>query len=136
MRRGGNQTVEVEVAVPLPTHTPTPRPTSSSGGAAGTSKEHGTVHVVVFVDENRSETYDPQEGVLGAGVLLMSQADPGLVWTAETDMLGQVHLTDTPPGSYTLLIPHLGYAETLNFRGGDLTLDVLVRAVQLPALIP
>lgn len=135
---GGNQTVEVEVTVPLPTHTPTPRPTSNSGSGGGSTsgKERGTVHVVVFVDENRSETYDPKEGVLGAVALLMSQANPGQVWTGKTDVLGQVHFEKTPSGNYTLLIPHLGYAETVTFRGEDLTLDVLVPAIQLPILIP
>jgi hypothetical protein len=132
---GGKQTVEVEVIVPLPTHTPTPRPTGSSGGSRG-GKEPGTVHVLVFVDENRSETYDPQEGVFGAAVFLMSQADPATIWAGDTDAQGQVHFEKTPSGSYTLLIPHLGYAETVNFRGEDLTLDVLVQAIQLPALIP
>jgi len=135
---GGNQTVKVQVTVPLPTHTPTPKPTgSSSGGGSSTSdKGQGTIHAVVFVDENRSETYDPQEGVLGAMVLLMSQADPGQVWTGGTDALGQVHFEKTPSGSYTLLIPHLGHAEAVTFRGEDLTLDVLVPAIQLPTLIP
>ena len=133
---GGDQTVDVEIIVPLPTHTPTPRPTASGGGSSKSGKEQGTVHVLVFVDENRSETYDPQEGVLGAAVFLMSQADPARVWTHETDTLGQVHFDKTPSGSYTLLIPHLGHAETVTFRGEDLTLDVLVEAIQLPALIP
>ena len=132
---GGDQRVEVEVIVPLPTHTPTPRPTANSGGARK-ARGKGTVHVLVFVDENRSETYDPQEGVLGISVYLMSQADPARVWTSGTDSLGQAHFGETPSGSYTLLIPHLGHAETVTFRGGDLTLDVLVEAIQLPALIP
>jgi hypothetical protein len=133
---GGNQTVEIEVAVPLPTPTPTPKPTSSSGAGNTNRGGLGTIHAVVFVDENRSESYDPQEGVLGIEALLMSQADPALVWRRETDAQGQVHFEDIPAGSYTLLIPHLGRAQTLNFREGDLTLDVLVLAIQLPSLIP
>jgi len=139
---GGNQTVEVEVAVPLPTHTPmassqmTPLPTGSSGGGSPKRGGQGTIHVVVFVDENRSKGYDPQEGVLGATVLLMSQAAPGQVWSRESDALGQVPVEEAVAGSYRLLIPHLGRAQTVNYRQGDLTLDVLVPAIQLPARIP
>jgi hypothetical protein len=94
------------------------------------------VHVVVFVDENRSEAYDPQEGVLGAVITLMSQADPGHLWTAATDTQGQARVPKVPSGSYTLLIPHLGHAETVSFRGDDLTLDVLVAPIRLPSRIP
>ena len=133
---GGNETVEVQVGVPLPTQTPTPKPASSGGSAGGSKPGKGTVHVVVFVDENRSEAYDPQEGVLGAVITLMSQADPGQLWSAATDNQGQVHFPKVPSGSYTLLIPHLGHAETVSFRGDDLTLDVLVSPIRLPSRIP
>ena len=134
----------MEIIVPLPTHTPTPtakeavlrRPTASGGGSSKSGKDQGTVHVLVFVDENRSDTYDPQEGVFGAAVFLMSQADPATIWAGATDTQGQAHFEKTPFGSYTLLIPHLGHAETVTFRGEDLTLDVLVKAIQLPVLIP
>jgi hypothetical protein len=138
---GGDETVEVQVSVAPPTATPTPKP-AQAGGGGGTSGKKGTVHAVVFVDENRSEAYDPQEGVLGALVTLMSQADPGQLWTAATDEQGQAHFPKVPSGSYTLLIPHLGYAEAFSiaeggtFRGEDLTLDVLVAPIQLPAVIP
>lgn len=130
---GGNETVSVQVAVPLPTHTPTPEAGTSSGGSP---RDKGTVHVLTYVDENRSLSYDPQEGVLGVEVLLMSQADPALVWSALTDARGQVHLGNIPAGNYTLLIPHLGHAQTLSYRGDDVTLDVLVEAIQLPVRIP
>jgi hypothetical protein len=133
---GGDETVEVQVSVPLPTPTPTPKPANSGGSAGGSEPGKGTVHVVVFVDENRSDAYDPQEGVLGAVITLMSQADPGQLWTAATDTQGQAHLQQVPSGSYTLLIPHLGYAETVSFRGDDLTLDVLVAPIRLPSRIP
>jgi hypothetical protein len=132
---GGDETVEVQVSVPLPTPTPTPKP-ASSGGSGGAKPGKGTVHVVVFVDENRSDAYDPQEGVLGAVITLMSQADPEELWTAATDIRGQAHLPQIPSGSYTLLIPHLGQAETVSFRGDDLTLDVLVSPIRLPSRIP
>ena len=114
---GGDETVEVQVSVPLPTPTPTAKPASSGGSGGGAKPGKGTVHVVVFVDENRSEAYDPQEGVLGAAVTLMSQADPGQLWTAATDAQGQAHFPKVPSGSYTLLIPHLGHAETVIFQG-------------------
>jgi hypothetical protein len=134
---GGDETVEVEVTVPLPTSTPTPKPTGSAGGGGGNAKAgKGTVHAVVFVDENRSEAYDPQEGVLGAAVTLMSQADPGQVWSAATDVAGQAHFAQVPQSSYTLLIPHLGHAETVTVRGEDVTVDVLVAPIQLPVRIP
>ena len=88
------------------------------------------------MDENRSQAYDPQEGVLGAGVTLMSQADPGRLWTAATDEHGQAHFAQVPAGSYRLLIPHLGHAEVVTFRGQDLTVAVLVAPVPLPVRIP
>ena len=132
---GGDQTVEVEVIVPLPTHTPTPRP-ATGGTASNKSGKPGTIHVLVFVDENRSKTYDPDEGVFGAAAFLMSQADPTILWAGQTDTQGQIHFEQTPSGSYALLIPHLGHAETVTFRGEDLSLDVLVEAIQLPILIP
>jgi hypothetical protein len=135
---GGDETVEVEVAVPLPTPTPQAAQSGSSGGTAATK---GTVHVVVFVDENRSQAYDPQEGVLGMAVTLMSQADPGRVWTAATDGQGQAHFAQVPPGSYRLLIPHLGHAEAFTLgqggtQGDEVTIDVLVEAINLPSRIP
>lgn len=133
---GGDETVEVTVRVAPPTPTPTPRPTGAAGSGGASPAGKGTVHVVVYVDENRSQAYDPQEGVLGAVATLMSQADPGRVWTAATDEQGQAHLPQVPSGSYTLLIPHLGHAEAVTFRGEDLTLDVLVAPIQLPAVIP
>ena len=137
---GGDETVEVHVAVPTPTPTPTPvggaAATGSTGSRSNTKAGKGTVHIVVFVDENRSEAYDLQEGVLGAAVTLMSQADPNQLWTATTDPLGQVHFPKVPAGGYTLLIPHLGHAETVSFRGEDLTVDVLIPPIQLPARIP
>jgi hypothetical protein len=133
---GGNETVEVEVSVAPPTPTPTPKPAQAGGGAGSSSGKKGTVHVVVFVDENRSEVYDPQEGVLGALAALMSQADPGQLWTAATDGQGQAHFPNVPSGSYTLLIPHLGHAEAVTFRGDGLTLDVLVAPIELPSRIP
>jgi hypothetical protein len=133
---GGDETVEVQVSVPLPTPTPTPKPANSGGSGGGSKPGKGTVHVVVFVDENRSEAYDPQEGVLGAVITLMSQADPGQLWTAATDTQGQAHFPKVPSGSYTLLIPHLGHAETVSFRGDDLTLDVLIAPIRLPSRIP
>jgi hypothetical protein len=138
---GGDETVEVQVSVPEPEPTPTARP-ANSGGSGGAKPGKGTVHVVVFVDENRSEAYDPQEGVLGAVVTLMSQADPGQLWTAATDAQGQAHFPKVPSGGYTLLIPHLGHAEAFgfavggSFRGDDLTLDVLVAPIRLPSRIP
>ncbi len=66
----------------------------------------------------------------------MSQADPGRLWTAATDDLGQAHFPKVPAGSYTLLIPHLGHAEAVTVRGEDLTVDVLVPPIQLPSRIP
>ena len=133
---GGDETVEVQVSVPLPTAAPTRKPASSGSGGTGTKPGKGTVHVVVYVDENRSEAYDPQEGVAGAIATLMSQADPGQLWSAATDTRGQAHFPKVPSGSYTLLISHLGYAQTVSFRGDDLTLDVLVAPVRLPSRIP
>jgi hypothetical protein len=139
---GGDETVGVQVRVALPTHTPTPKPPPASGGGGSLSGKRGTVHAVVFVDENRSQAYDPREGVLGAGVTLLSQADPGQIWVDTTDVLGQVHFPQMPSGSYTLLIPHLGDAQAFSlaeggaFTGNDLTLDVLVAPIRLPARIP
>ncbi len=133
---GGNETVEVEVTVPPPTPTPTPKPTGAAGSGGSSKAEKGTVHVVVFVDENRSQAYDPQEGVLGALATLMSQADPSHLWSAATDEQGQAHFPKVPAGSYILLIPHLGYAEAVTFRGEGLTLDVLVPPIELPSRIP
>ena len=119
------------MSVPLPT--PTPQSAGAGGSGSHTQAGKGTIHAVVFVDENRSQAYDPQEGVLGVTVTLMSQADPGRVWTATTDAQGQVHFPGVPSGSYTLLIPHLGRAETLSSRGEDLTVDFLVAPIQLPS---
>ena len=94
------------------------------------------MHVAVFVDENRSQAYDPQEGVAGAIATLMSQADPAQSWTIGSDDLGQAHFAQVPAGSYTLLIPHLGYAEAVTLRGDELTVDVLVAPIQLPSRLP
>ncbi|MBN1657227.1 MAG: hypothetical protein JXA93_02445 [Anaerolineae bacterium] len=134
---GGDETVHVEVAVPLPTPMPTAPTQPSGGGGGGTAQsDKGMVHVAVFVDENRSQAYDPQEGVSGAIAILMSQADPAQSRTIGTDELGQAHFAQVPAGSYTLLIPHLGYAEAVSVRGEEITVDVLVAPIQLPSRLP
>ncbi len=132
---GGNETVEVVVTVPEPTGTPTPTPTRSAG-SGGAASGKATVHVLVFVDADQNGAYDPQEGVLGMGVRLQSQANPGRVWTGVTDAEGQVHFAKVPSGSYTLLTPTLGRAEAASLRGEETTLDVAIPPVQLPARIP
>lgn len=136
---GGDETARVTVAVAAPTATPTPAATAPSQGSSGQpipAGKRGTVHVVVFVDQNGSEAYDPpSEGVGGLAVYLVSQADPGKVLVQETDGLGQVHFVATS-GAYTVLIPHLAHAEAVAFRGGEMTVDVLVPALRLPSRIP
>jgi len=132
---GGNETVEVVVTVAEPTTTPTPTPTRSAG-SGGTSSGRATLHVLVFVDEDQNDAYGPQEGVLGMGVRLQSQANPGHVWSGVTDAQGQVHLAKVPSGSYTLLIPTLGRAKAVSLRGEETTLDVAVPPLQLPTRIP
>jgi hypothetical protein len=136
----GNETAQVQISVPLPTHTPTPAATPAKvAGAGGGNTRSGSkapLHVVVYVDENRSDAYDPYEGVQGAVVRLVSQTNPGQVQTAITDSLGQVHLTKVPAGDYVLQVPHLGYAETLILRGEELTLYVAFPGLKLPSRIP
>jgi hypothetical protein len=138
---GGNETVRVQVAVPLPTQTPTPAPKPASGGA-GSPKPTGkaTLHVVVFVDNNGNGIYDPDEGVSGAPVYLRSQAAPDRLAVQATDTQGQVHFEKTAAGSYAVLIPHafasLGQAQAVNFRGEELTVNVLLPALRLPSRIP
>lgn len=139
---GGDETVEVTIRVAPPTHTPTPTQTRkpASGGGTGGAKAtprlaDGTLHVVVFVDENRSEAYDPTEGVISATVYLISQADPGRMQVLETDALGQVHFS-AQQGLYTVLIPHLGFAEAVSYRDDLPAIDVLIPALRLPSRIP
>jgi len=134
---GGNETVRVQVAVPLPTQTPTPAPRPASGGA-GNPKPTGkaTLHVVVFVDNNGNGIYDPDEGVSGAPVYLRSQAAPDRLAAQATDAQGQVHFAKTAAGAYAVLIPHLGQAHAVNFRGEELTVNVLLPALRLPSRIP
>jgi hypothetical protein len=150
----GDETAEARVTVPLPTQTPTPTPQptrSPSGSSKPKPKGKATLHVVVFVDhrngsgpagldkyttQNASDIYDPNEGVESATVLLMSQADPTRVQAQQTDSLGQVHFLQVPAGAYTVQIPHLGYAEAVNFRGEELAIDVPVPALRLPSRIP
>lgn len=132
---GGNETVEVVVTVAGPTSTPTPTPTRSAG-SGGSASGKATVHILVFVDEDRNDAYDPQEGVLGMGARLQSQANPGRAWSGTTDVQGQVHLAKVPSGSYTLLVPTLGRAETVSLRGEETTIGVAVPPVQLPTRIP
>ena len=92
--------------------------------------------MLVFVDEDRNDAYDPLEGVLGMGIRLQSQADPGRAWFAVTDSVGQVHLPRVPAGSYTLVVPTLGLAEAVSLRGEETTIDVAIPPVQLPVRIP
>jgi hypothetical protein len=137
----GDETAQVQIAVPLPTHTPTPAATDAAKATSGgsNSPKRGSkapLHVVVYVDENRSDAYDPYEGVQGAVVRLVSQADPGQVQTAITDSLGQVHFAKVAAEGYVLQVPHLSYAETLLFRGEELTLYVAFPGLKLPSRIP
>lgn len=134
---GGNETVRVQVAVPLPT--PTPAPTSKPAGGAGgspISKGKATLHVVVFVDDNGNGACDPGEGVDGALVILRSEANPNQQTVQATDWQGQVHFQKTAAGAYAVLIPHLGHAEIVQFRGEELVVDVLLPALRLPSRIP
>ncbi|MBN1136859.1 MAG: hypothetical protein JXM73_09745 [Anaerolineae bacterium] len=134
---GGNETVRVQVSVPLPT--PTPAPTSKPAGEGGGSPKasgKATLHVVVFVDNNGNGTHDPDEGVRGAIVYLRSQAAPDRVVVETTNAQGQVRFEKTAAGSYAVLIPHLGRAEAVNFRGEETTVGVVIPALRLPSRIP
>jgi hypothetical protein len=134
---GGNETVRVQVSVPLPT--PTPAPTSkpaSSGGGNPKPSGKATLHVVVFVDNNGNGLYDPGEGVSGAPVYLRSQAAPDQLAVQATNLEGQVHFAKTAAGSYAVLIPHLGQAEAVSFRGEETTINVQLPALRLPSRIP
>jgi hypothetical protein len=134
---GGNETVRVQVSVPLPT--PTPAPASEPAGSGSGSPKPGgkaTLHVVVFVDNNGNGLYDPGEGVDGAPVYLRSQAAPDQLALQITDADGQVHFAKTAAGSYAVLIPHLGQAEAVSFRGEETTINVLLPALRLPSRIP
>jgi hypothetical protein len=138
---GGDETVRVAIDVPLPTPTPVPtaRPAGNAGGggaAKAKNNSRATLHVVVFVDENYNTIYDPDEGVRGAIVHLRSRTNPGRVLTRHTDAQGQVHFEKTPEGAYAVLIPHLGQAEAVTFRGEELAIDVLIPALRLPSRIP
>lgn len=134
---GGNETVRVQVSVPLPT--PTAAPTSKPAGSGGGSAKPGskaTLHVVVFVDNNGNGLYDPGEGVSGAPVYLRSQAAPDRLVVQVTDAEGQAHFPKTAADSYAVLIPHLGQAEAVSFRGEETTINVLLPALRLPSRIP
>jgi hypothetical protein len=134
---GGDETVRVQVSVPLPT--PTPAPTSKPASSGGGNPKPGgkaTLHVVVFVDNNGNGLYDPGEGVSGAPVYLRSQAAPDRLAVQATDLEGQVHFDKTAAGSYAVLIPHLGQAEAVSFRGEETTINVLLPALRLPSRIP
>jgi hypothetical protein len=134
---GGNETVRVQVSVPLPT--PTPAPTSKPASSGGGNPKPGgkaTLHVVVFVDNNGNGLYDPGEGVSGAPVYLRSQAAPDQLAVQTTDLEGQVHFAKTEAGSYAVLIPHLGQAEAVSFRGEETTINVQLPALRLPSRIP
>jgi hypothetical protein len=134
---GGNETVRVQISVPLPTPTPTPtsKPASSGGGSPKPGGK-ATLHVVVFVDNNGNGLYDPGEGVSDAPVYLRSQAAPDRLAVQETDSDGQVHFERTAAGGYAVLIPHLGQAEAVSFRGEETTINVLLPALRLPSRIP
>jgi hypothetical protein len=134
---GGDETVRVQIIVPLPT--PTPAPTEKPTGGGGTEPEPGgraTLHVAVFVDGNANGLYDPGEGVHGAPVYLRAQENPDKLSMLVTDAEGQVHFEKTPAGAYAVLIPHLGQATTVSFRGEELAINVLVPALRLPSRIP
>ena len=133
----GGETVRVQITVPLPTQTPTPAPKPASGGDSS-SRPVGkaTLHIVVFVDNNGNGLCDPDEGVSGAPVYLRSQAAPDRLAVQTTDAQGQVHFAKTAAGAYAVLIPHLGQAQAVNFRGEELTVNVLLPALRLPSRIP
>lgn len=136
---GGNETVRVQVRVPLPTVTATPVPASEPAGSGSGSPKPGaraTLHVVVFVDNNGNGLYDPGEGVSGAPVYLRSQAVPNQLAVQTTDADGQVHFARTAAGAYAVLIPHLGQAEAVSFRGEETAINVLLPALRLPSRIP
>jgi len=135
---GGNETVRVQITVPLPTPTaaPTSKPAAGDGNSSPRPADRATLHVVVFVDNNGNGTDDPDEGVSGALLYLRSQAAPDRLAVERTDSQGQVHFQDTAAGSYAVLIPHLGRAEVVNFRGEEATLGVVIPALRLPSRIP
>lgn len=134
---GGDETVRVVVSVPLPTPTPTPKPKSGgSGGGNPRPAGKATLHLALFVDNDGNGLYDPGEGILGAAITLVSGADPNRLSTQVTNEQGQAHFEGTPAGAYSILIPHLGYAEEVTFRGEELTLGIPVPALRLPSRIP
>ena len=97
----------------------------------------GVLAVLVFVDENKNGIYDVGvEGVQGMRVLLIHTETPNEAAEQQTDATGYARFA-AQEGTYNLLIPQLGYAQSQDLVGGEsLAVPIPLPPLVLPPHLP
>jgi len=120
--------------------TPTPEPGVTEGPSptpGPSSTPAPPVRVIVYYDKNNNGYPEPDEGIVGATVLLLDVSTNKPVAFAQTDESGFAEI-DIPPTSSTfqefrVSLPFLGFSKR---AAAGQRIEVEVKAQRLPGLIP
>jgi hypothetical protein len=126
-------------ATPPATGTPAPsidiRPLSTPmpGGAAGVA-QLVVVDLLIYYDANGNNVPNAGEGVAGLSAELHELATGRLIGQGFTDASGLLHLTATASGKVQIVVPFIGFAQTV--AGAAETVIVRIESRPLPERIP
>jgi hypothetical protein len=124
----------------LPLGTPTPevqvRPLAVPGLPTATLPpvKLVTIGVNIYYDENNNRAPDASEGVSGISLRALDGASNGVLGQTFTNSQGHAALTVTAVGKVYLSIPYLGYNQTIEAPGQELS--IRLAPLRLPSLIP
>lgn len=93
-----------------------------------------TIGVNIFYDENNNRAPDASEGVSGISIRILDGANNGMLDQTFTNSQGYAALTVTTVGKVRLSIPYLGYNQSMEPPGQEVS--IRLAPLRLPSLIP
>ncbi|MBI3762413.1 MAG: hypothetical protein HY260_11210, partial [Chloroflexi bacterium] len=137
---GGPITIIVTATPGPQTPTPTPgspiqiRPLATPQGAGAPVPRLVVIDLLVYYDANGNKVPNAGEGVLGLAAEAQELATGRLIGQGFTDASGLLHLTATATGGVNVVVPFLGFSQTVS--GDSETVIVRIEPRPLPGLIP
>lgn len=93
-----------------------------------------TIGVNIFYDENNNRAPDASEGVSGISIRLLDGVSNSMLGQTFTNSQGHAALTVTAVGKVRLSIPYLGYNQSIEPPGEEVS--IRLAPLRLPSLIP
>jgi hypothetical protein len=93
-----------------------------------------TIGVTIFYDENNNRAPDASEGVSGISIRVLDGLSNGMLGQTFTNSQGHAALTVTVVGKVRLSIPYLGYNQSIEPPGQEVS--IRLAPLRLPSLIP